>query len=66
MFQVASQNSNFIKDDSDTIITLANTTNGQTIEEKNDFWTWVVGIAGFTTTEKPVILDPPESCESCC
>lgn len=65
-FQVSSQSTNFIKEDSDTIITLANTTNGQTVGERNEFWTWVAGIAGFTTTEKPVVLDPPERCEPCC
>lgn len=66
ILQASSQNSNLIKDDFDTITTLVNTTNGQTVGERNEFWTWVAGIAGFTTTEKPVVLDKPERCEPCC
>lgn len=31
----------------------------------NAFLDWLAGITGITTTEKPIVLDPPKDCSSC-
>lgn len=43
---------------------LVNSTDGSL--ERNPFLQWIQGIFGVTTTEAPVLLSPPDDCESCC
>lgn len=33
--------------------------------DRNPFIQWISGIFGVTTTEKPVALSPPETCQKC-
>lgn len=34
-------------------------------DDRNPFFQWISGILGITTTEKPVVLMPPEKCDEC-
>lgn len=40
-------------------------TESDTALDRNPFFQWISGIFGITTTEKPPVLLPPESCDEC-